>query len=154
MKNSLLTLDAEFQELVRNSGQGATIPPNCFVSMKAEFVEYESRRSLAISIPVLEESLNPLRTMQGGFLVAAFDNVFGPLSYLAARAPCVTLNLNAQFVRGVESGDILLIRANVISRGRDLLHMKAEAFNSANKLVAAATAVATVLRRPLSPEEV
>lgn len=153
MKNSLLALDEELQEIARNAGHGATMPPNCFVSMKAEFVEYESRRSLTVSVPVLEESLNPLRTMQGGFLAAAFDNAFGPLSYLAARAPCVTLNLNAQFIRGVESGDVLMIHATVISRGRDILHMSAEAFNAAKKLVAVATAAATVLRKLPSLEQ-
>ena len=125
---------------------GAKFPPNCFVSMQAKFVDYESRRSLTVVFPVLEESLNPLKTMQGGFIVAAFDNVFGPLSYLAARLPCVTLNLNTQFIRPIESGDQLTVRATVVSRNALVLQMTAEAFNSRNKVIATASATATVAR--------
>jgi uncharacterized protein (TIGR00369 family) len=147
MNDSLGALHEELQNIVRRGGGGATFPPNCFVSMKAEFVSYESRQSLTVAMPVLEESLNPLRTMQGGFLAAAFDNAFGPLSYLAARAPCVTLNLNTQFIRAVEPGDRLTVHAKVISRGSRVLQMAAEAFNSRNKLVALATAGATVLQK-------
>ena len=145
MNASLSILDEEIRELVRQNSIGSTFPPNCFVAMKAEFVEYESRRSLTVSFPVLEESLNPLRTMQGGFLVAAFDNVFGPLSYLAARVPCATLSLNTHFMRPVEPGDRLTVQANVIARGVQVLQMNGEAFNSRNKLVATASATAIVI---------
>jgi uncharacterized protein (TIGR00369 family) len=150
MKDSLAALHDELQAIVRHAGSGATFPPNCFVAMKAEFGEYESRRALTISVPVLEESLNPLRDMQGGFLVAAFDNAFGPLSYLSARAPCVTLNMTTQFIRSVGIGDVLTIRAEVVSRGRDILQMKAEAHSSKGRLVATATASAAVLRNSAS----
>lgn len=112
--------------------------------MEAKFVDYESRRSLAVTFPVLEESLNPLHTMQGGFIVAAFDNVFGPLSYLAARVPCVTLNLNTQFIRPVALDDRITVRATVVSRNTQVLQMTGEAFNSRNKLVATASATATI----------
>jgi len=104
-------------------------PPNCFIAMKAEVIHYESRTSLTVKFPVPEESLNPLRTMQGGFIVAAFDNVFGPLSYAAARCPCVTMNLNAQFIRPILAGDWLTITAKVVSRGNQILYMTASAFN-------------------------
>jgi uncharacterized protein (TIGR00369 family) len=152
MKNRLSVLDDELEEIVRSVGGGAVGPPNCFRAMKAEFVEYESRRSLTVKIPVLEESLNPLRDMQGGFLVAAFDNAFGPLSYLAARAPCVTLNLSTQFIRPVRAGDRVTVHAKVISRGRDVLQMSAEAYNSKNKLIATAAAVASVVRSSRADE--
>lgn len=121
-------------------------PPNCFVAMKAEFVHYESRNSLTASFPVMEESLNPLRMMQGGFLAAAFDNTFGPLSYLAARCPCVTINLTTQFIRPIEPGDRLMVTAKVVSRSMQVVHMTGEAFNSKNKLVAIGTALATVVK--------
>ncbi|MDP2885564.1 MAG: PaaI family thioesterase [Ignavibacteria bacterium] len=145
MNTSLSILDGEIQELVRQNDMGTAFPPNCFIAMKAEFVEYESRRSLTVSFPVLEESLNPLRTMQGGFLVAAFDNVFGPLSYLAARCPCATLSLNTHFMRPVEPGDHLTVRGIVIARGVQVLQMTGEAFNSRDKLVATASATAIVI---------
>jgi uncharacterized protein (TIGR00369 family) len=146
MNDSLAVLQKEMDDIMRHAGSEATFPPNCFLAMKAEFVSYESRLSLVVAMPVLEESLNPMRTMQGGFLLAAFDNAFGPLSYLAARAPCVTTNLNAQFIRTITPGDRLTVHARVASRGAQMLHMTAEAFNSKNKLVGVATAGATVMR--------
>ena len=106
--------------------------------------------------------LNPLvnrvnisfsRSMQGGFLVAAFDNVFGPLSYLAARAPCITLSLHTQFIRAVNPGTRLLVRAEVISRGFQVLQMTAQAFNERNRLVALASATASVLAGGASPAQ-
>ncbi|MGA3244664.1 MAG: PaaI family thioesterase [Bacteroidota bacterium] len=146
MSTSLELLEEELRSLSREHALGTTFPPNCFTAMQAKFVEYESRRSLSVTFPVLEESLNPLRTMQGGFIVAAFDNVFGPLSYLAARIPCVTLNLNTQFIRPIECGDQLTVRVTVVSRNAQVLQMTGEAFNSRNKLIATSSATATVAR--------
>jgi uncharacterized protein (TIGR00369 family) len=146
MNSALSLLDTELQSLARESALGAKFPPNCFVSMQATFLDYESRRSLSVEFPVLDESLNPLQTMQGGFIAAAFDNVFGPLSYLAARIPCVTLNLNTQYIRPIASGDRLTVRAAVISRNSQVLQMTGEAFNSRNKLIATASATATIVK--------
>lgn len=146
MSDSLAVLEDEIRDLKLHAGAGANFPPNCFLAMKAEFIEYESRQSLTVAFPVLEESLNPLRTMQGGFLAAAFDNAFGPLSYLAARCPCVTLNLNTQFIRPLGPGERLTVRAKVISRSKEVLQMTAEAFNSKNRLIAIATATATMVQ--------
>jgi uncharacterized protein (TIGR00369 family) len=146
MDDSVKQFDDELHDLIRQSGTGATYPPNCFVSMKAEVIHYESRTSLTVRFPILEESLNPLRTMQGGFIVAAFDDVFGPLSYAAARCPCVTMNLHAQFIRPILPGDLLTITANVVSRGNQILYMTAEAFNEKDKLIATGSANAMMLR--------
>jgi uncharacterized protein (TIGR00369 family) len=146
MNASLPVLEKEVRELTLRNVIGAKFPPDCFIAMKGEFVDYDSRRALAVSFPVLEESLNPLREMQGGFLVAAFDNVFGPLSYLAARRPCVTLTLNTQFIRPVSPGDRLTVRCKVVSRSLEVLQMAGEAFDSKSKLVATATATTAVVR--------
>jgi uncharacterized protein (TIGR00369 family) len=152
MDTSAKQFDDELHDFLQHSGAGATYPPNCFVAMKAEVVHYESRSSLTVKFPILEESLNPLRTMQGGFIVAAFDNVFGPLSYAAARCPCVTMNLSAQFIRPIVPGDWLTITAKVVSRGNQILYMTAEALNEKNKLIATGSANAMMLKsEPKTP---
>lgn len=144
---SLATLEREMQELQSLAGAGQTFPPNCFVSMKAKFVYYDSRTSLTVSFPVLEESLNPLRNMQGGFISAAFDNTFGPLSYLAARGPCVTVDLHAQYIRPVDAGDTITVAARVVSRGMNSMFLSAEAFNTRKKLIATCSANMTILKK-------
>lgn len=143
----LAVLEREIQQLQTKAAAGHTFPPNCFVSMKAEFIQYVSRTSLTVSFPVLEESLNPLRKMQGGFLTAAFDNTFGPLSYLAARCPCATLDLHTQFIRPVNVGDIIAVTARVVSQGTDALFLSAEAVNRRKKLVATCCANMIILRQ-------
>jgi acyl-coenzyme A thioesterase PaaI-like protein len=76
--------------------------------------------------------------MQGGFITAAFDNVFGPLSYLAARGVCTSIDIHTQFVRGIGAGDTLTVTAIVVSRGTSTIYMTGEALNSAKKVVAIA----------------
>lgn len=145
MHPSLKILEQEMHELLPASFAGAEFPPKCFLSMGARFVEYESRTSLTVCVPVLEASLNPLQNMQGGFVTAALDNTFGPLSYLAAGKPCVTLDITTQYVRPVKSGDELTIKATVVSRGRSSLYMTAQAFNKKGKLIATAGSNAIIL---------
>ncbi|MFZ4620099.1 MAG: PaaI family thioesterase [Bacteroidota bacterium] len=114
----------------------AQLPPNCSVLMEPEYLEYESRLSLKISFPVKKEYLNPMLGMQGGFIAAAFDNVFGPLSYLAARIPCTTLDLNTNYIRPIAEKDSLIVTARVVSRGQSTMHLAAEAVNGKGKLIA------------------
>jgi len=56
--------------------------PNCFNFMQGQIIEFSGER-MTIAFPVLESYLNPGGSMQGGFITAAFDNVFGPLCQAA-----------------------------------------------------------------------
>ncbi|MEW5799107.1 MAG: PaaI family thioesterase [Bacteroidota bacterium] len=138
MKNSLEILQSEFEQLHKQFAS-AELPPKCSVFMKGEYVDYDSRVMLKIAFPVRDEYLNPVKAMQGGFVTAAFDNVFGPLSYLAARTPCTTLDLHTNYIRSINAGDTLTITAKVVSRGLSAMHLSAEAVNSKGKLIATCT---------------
>ncbi|MCK9408295.1 MAG: PaaI family thioesterase [Bacteriovoracaceae bacterium] len=124
----------------------AQIQPNCFTWMNVSVRHYESRTSLTIDIPVAEEMLNPMRVMQGGFITAAFDNAFGPLSYVAARNPCTTLDLHTQYIRPIAVGDRLTVSVRVVSRGPVSIHLSGEAHNSKGKLVATCTSNMIVMK--------
>ncbi|MEX2088646.1 MAG: PaaI family thioesterase [Bacteroidota bacterium] len=143
---SLRALKDEMGRLSEQFGSRATLPPKCFTAMQAKFLEYESRRLLKVAFPVLESFLNPVRIMQGGFIAAAFDNTFGPLSYLAAREACVTLDLHTQFIRTITLGDTLTVQATVVSRGPQTLYLAGEATNGRGKLVATCSANAVVVK--------
>lgn len=142
---SLELLNAEFAEL-GGLFPDAALPPNCSSFMQGEYVRYESRTLLAAAFPVREEYLNPMKVMQGGFITAAFDNVFGPLSYLAARTPCTTLELHTVYIRSIAPGDRLTVTARIVSRGASALHLSAEGVNAKGKLTATATASMIPLR--------
>ena len=133
-------LEEEIGRLQDMLGISAVFPPPCFVTMNGEFTAYESRSSLTVVFPVTKNLLNPVGTMQGGFITAALDNVLGPLSYLAMRSPASTLDIHTQFVRAVSVGDRLTVTASVVSMGPATLVMTAEARNVRGKLVATATA--------------
>jgi uncharacterized protein (TIGR00369 family) len=136
VENGLVQLEKEMKQLNEGRETKLAVPPSCFTAMRGEFLEYDHRKSLKVAFPVLPESLNPQGSMQGGFVAAAFDNVFGPLSFVAARRPCTTLDLQIQFIRGIRSGDTLSICANVVSCGSRTIHMSGEAHDSHGKLIA------------------
>jgi uncharacterized protein (TIGR00369 family) len=90
--------------------------------------------------------VNPMRVMQGGFITAAFDNAFGPLSYVAVKNPCATLDMHTQYIRPIAVGDILTVTAHVISQGKVSIHLSGEAHNSKGKLVATCSANMIVMK--------
>jgi uncharacterized protein (TIGR00369 family) len=148
MGSVLDTLHEEFSRLGALF-PSATLPPNCAVMMKGEYVGYESRTKLTIAFPVLEEYLNPMKAMQGGFITAAFDNVFGPLSYLASRTPCTTLDLHTNYIRSIFAGDTLTVTARVVSRGLSAMHVSGEAVNGKGKLIATCTSHMVPIKIPV-----
>jgi uncharacterized protein (TIGR00369 family) len=146
MDDPIVSLMNEFGALKAAHALTGDLLPNCFQEMKGEFIDYRPRERLVARFPVQEKYLNPVRMLQGGFLTAAFDNVFGPLSYLAARSLCSTIDIQTHFLRGVEAGDFLTITGRVISRGSTLMHLSGEAHGSKGKLVATSSATVIIQR--------
>lgn len=145
MNSSIETFNSEM-DLVSKQFPNAQIPPNCYQWMNVNLLEYESRTMMKIEISVTEEMLNPMHVMQGGFITAAFDNTFGPLSYLAARNPCTTLDIHTQFIRSITVGDKLRVIARVVSRGPMSIHLSGEAHNSKGKLIATCSSNMLVMK--------
>jgi len=143
----LAQFEAEMRRLQETLGDAVEFPPPCFTSMNAEFTAYESRSALTVEIPVSQDMLNPVGSMQGGFITAAIDNTMGPLSYLALRSAASTLDIHTQFIRAVPAGERLRVTARVVSRGPVSLVMEAEVLNSHGKLVARAMANALAIRK-------
>ncbi len=114
--------------------------PECAQFMEAKFEEHIAGKSISFSFPVKEEYLNPGKTMQGGFITAAFDNVFGPLSVLEMGTFfAAAVSINTSYHRPVFLGDYITVTAYVKAKGKKKLHMLAEACNREGKIVATAT---------------
>lgn len=102
--------------------------PACFISMQGELIEYqEETDELTCAFPVMPEYLNPSKTMQGGYIAAAFDNVFGPLSLLAGGKTSVTTNMQVTYHRPIWAGSKLVVNARVVKKGSKTLYMEAAA---------------------------
>ena len=140
MPDYLSILESDLRFVKDRHAPGGDLMPNCFRHMRGEFLDYRSREMLRVRFPVMDEMLNPVLRLQGGFITAAFDNVFGPLSYAAARALCSTIDIQTNFLRGIEAGDTLTIEGRVVTRGGTTLHLTAEGYNGKGKLVATCTA--------------
>ncbi|MFA5834038.1 MAG: PaaI family thioesterase [Bacteroidota bacterium] len=145
MNNSLDIFNSEMEQLAKQFPQ-AKVPPNCYKWMKVKELDYESRTMLKIEVVVTEEMLNPMRVMQGGFVTAAFDNAFGPLSYVAAKNPCSTLDMHTQYIRSIGLGETLTVTVRVVSRGPVSIHLSGEAYNSKGKLVATCSSNMIVMK--------
>lgn len=147
-KDQVKQLMEEMVESMKSSPIPVTIPPPSFITMKAEILEYEKNKRLIVTFPIEEYQTNPAGFMQGGFIAAAFDNVYGPLSYLIAKRPTTTIDMNIQYIRGVTTNQIVQVEAKLIAKGFSTLHMSAEMISEKGKLLATSTTNLLVVKIP------
>lgn len=136
-----------FEEMREMLGDApVTLPPNSFKDMNAEIVNYEEGRSIEISIPLHEKYNNPAGLILGGYLPVFFDLAFGPLSFLVAKKPTTSLDLNTTFIRPISVKDkSVRIRATIVSQSKTYLIMDAQAFNAKDEVCATATSRSQIL---------
>ncbi len=134
-------------------GRKITVPPPIFIQMESEIVSYEKNKSLTVSFPVREDQTNPMGMMQGGVIAAAFDNAFGPLSYLVAKKPTTTIDMNIQYIRGVAINQKVFVKAQIEAKGFSTIHMTAEMKTEKGKLLATATTNLLILKIPSAGKE-
>lgn len=125
-----------------------TLPPPSFEDMNAEIIEYVKNKSITVTFPVRTNQTNPMGFMQGGYIAAAFDNAFGPLSYLVAQKPVTTIDMNVQYIRGVANQQKVYVTASIQARGNSTIHMTGEMKNEKGKLLATATTNLLILKIP------
>lgn len=142
-------MELEFQKIDLPPQVKLQLPPPCFTEMEGIYVDYVKNKSFTVSFPVLSKQTNPMGVMQGGFISAAFDNVFGPLSYLIAKKPVVTLDLCTNYIRPAHLGDSITITCRLVGKGFSTMHLSGEAKNQKNKPIATATANCAILSLPM-----
>lgn len=133
---SMKTMADSFSQL----GIHLELPPTSNAAMGTEYIDIEMGKMLAAKFKFNSAYTNPLRMFQGGFICAALDEVFGPLTYMAAQRPAVTIEMSTSFVRPFTAKDEwMFIRAEVTSQSKSLLLLRAEAKTADGKLIATAT---------------
>lgn len=115
------------------------IPPPCFEMMKGEILEWKQGESLKVRFPVLESYQNPAGLTQGGFIAAMVDNTFGPFSFLEAKKPTTSLEMDFSYTRPVTK-DVkeLVVMAVLKEHSKNYLIMHAEVL-AGDKVVTYAT---------------
>lgn len=121
---------------------------NCVKFMKPTFVEYIEEKSLTFDYPVFDIYLNQRKSMQGGFISGAFDNVFGILVYLTVKKhEIASVDLDVNYHRPIFEDDQLRVTTYIKSKGKRIVYLVGEAYNKEKKLVATATSKIMILEK-------
>jgi len=135
----------EMSVMAERSGVKLRLPPPSSESMGTRYVGILSGKMLTAEILFNEGFSNPTGVMQGGFLCAAFDEVFGPLSYMTAGRPVVTIEMSTSFLRPFHPRHkVLTVRADVVFCSKAILLMEAKATRPDGKLIAISKAACSV----------
>lgn len=141
-----MTIYTDLEKMMADGIVGERTEPNCVTIMQREFVEYVVGKSVTYEFPVLEFYSNPRKSMQGGFIGAAFDNTFGTLVYLVTkRLNMATIDMKITYHKPIYENDRLVVTVHLKSLGKTIIHLVGEAFDSLGNLIASATTNFTLL---------
>lgn len=137
VNDDLYKLMLEMGEQFKKMGLELEMPPNSIKTHGAVYTYFEPGTVLCAEFSFDERFTNPMKMYQGGFLCAALDDVFGPLTYMAAKKPVVTVQMNTTFIRPFTAKDKkIVIKAEVVSQTKSLLVLQAEVKTMDGKLIA------------------
>lgn len=140
-------LNAWKEDLKKKTGKDFLFPPPSNDTLQVEYTVIEPGKRMVAKFPYQKKFSNPVGLYQGGFLSAAIDEVLGPLSYISAGTPCMTLSLNVTFLKAFpESLGHVMIEGTVLQRTKSLLFMRAEVRSPSGDLIAHAESHATIMR--------
>lgn len=141
IKNDQQTMDQEMRAAVEEVYEKQAGRVNDL--MRPKFVGCSDEdRTVTIAFPVLEWELNRVGFMHGGIIGAAFDCTLGILTRYYSRLNfSPTIGLETTFIKPIPSEDEFLITGRIVSAGRTITHLYAEAYlKSTGVLMATATA--------------
>ena len=93
-----------------------------------------------MSFKVEKYMLNPIEIMHGGIMATILDEVMGAASFTLGRPNgFATINMNVDYLNPARAGEIVIGEGSIIRAGKTVLHVKAELYNTDNKLLAKAT---------------
>jgi uncharacterized protein (TIGR00369 family) len=99
--------------------------------------------SITLAFPVLKWETNRIGILHGGATASMFDYSMGILArfYSETRfAP--TISIEIKYIRPVELGDTVLVKAQALSVGRKIIHLTVEARSkSTGKMVASGASI-------------
>lgn len=131
---------------------GRIPPPPAATTLGWQLREVDPERgTIETSFEAGEGFLNPIGSIQGGFLAAMLDDTLGP-ALVATLEPgwfAPTLDLQVQYHRPARPGR-LIGRGSVAHRTRDIAYLRGELVDEDDRVVATATATALIKRMPLA----
>lgn len=122
-----------------------TLPPPTLNELGLEYTIIEPGK-LTAKVPFQKRFTNPVGVYQGGMLAACIDEVFGPLSYMTAHGPTMTLSMNMTYLGTFkEEFGHCTIEAVVLKKTKNFIFMRAEVLSPDKDLLAHAETHVKVL---------
>jgi uncharacterized protein (TIGR00369 family) len=135
------------EDLKSKTGKDFLFPPPSNETLLVEYTEIVAGSKMTGKFPYQKRFSNPVGLYQGGFLSAAIDEVLGPLSYITAGVPCMTLSLNVTYLRAFpESMGHVMIEGIVLQKTKSFIFLRAEVKSPAGDIIAHAESHAAVMR--------
>lgn len=118
--------------------------------MEPAFVECNFEEdTITLSFKILKWETNRSGILHGGVTAAAFDYTMGILArFYSETTFSPTLSLEIKYIRPVELGETLIVKARAISKGRKVIHLTAEGnLQSTGKVAASGAAIFLVTEK-------
>ena len=134
--------DAIFDPAVMGWERRGTGP---FSALTGPFWARQDGADWIYGLPVEERHLNGAGIVHGGLLVTLADNALGLTAWESVgRVPCVTVQLNTQFISAVRVGEFIEARAEILRRARSTVFIRG-VLRVDHRIVAAADGVWKIL---------
>lgn len=112
-----------------------------FVGLAGPFYYKETAEGLVFRFPTMDKHRNRNGRLQGGALLTFADRALGTAARAAIEASStVTVQLNIQFVAGVNLGEVVEVAPSVIRATKSLIFMEGT-FRVGDRRVAAITGI-------------
>ena len=140
-------VDRMLRELGEQLPGDLELPPRCFTQMGGKIVSYEPNTSFVTEWPLETWYGNPAMVLQGGIAMAMIDNTFGPFSFLEAKGPTTSLDMQISYLRPVpiDSGNVT-VRVNKQSQTKSYIHFNGELVRADGKVASIATTRMAILK--------
>ncbi len=105
------------------------------------FIDYTEDGQLTLEFTIKPQFRNGGHILQGGVLSSFIDDVFGLYSFVATggEAPLSTINMSVNYHKSVPEGmNTVRVTSKILTVGKNMLSMSAEAFNEKGQLIATA----------------
>jgi uncharacterized protein (TIGR00369 family) len=126
--------------------EGRAPPPAAAVTLGFELVAIDREEgTITTAFEATDDFVNPVGSVQGGFLAAMLDDTMGP-ALVATLGPgqfAPTSDLHVQFLRPARPGR-LIGHGRVVRRGRDVGFVSGELRDAAGELIAVGTVTAQI----------
>lgn len=115
------------------------IPPEHFNSlMRYDLVDcnYEER-TICLAYDIVDWMQNPIGSLHGGIICAAFDITMGTLAVVLSEMHTPTIQMSVNFTRPIPMGERMLVYAKAHTVGKTIVSLTSEAVCESTGKVAA-----------------